>query len=164
MKISNSISHVLRDQWHINSRVSLSIAKRSLKVGGLASWWWSPVNPRHMQEHLHWWNSRTSWKGVQWSDENQFLLHVIDSRDWVCRVKRTAYHQFNIQEEDSFGDGSVKIWDSYCMTASSVLWYYKETSMAQNTRNKFLEASLHHISMIIYWNYVLMGPVYWHNS
>ena len=81
--------------------------------------WWLFIIPKHLQ----WYSSRIGcnihfWKSC-FSDHHmgplsQFLLHVTVSRAWQWFAWRTAYHQFNIQEEIPFGDGSVMIW-SYCL-------------------------------------------------
>ena len=111
-------SHVLKQHWLPNRRLSTRTVRNRLKSAGLKSRRVIKrplLADRHRRTRLAWclarrgWNLRT-WCRIHWSDENRFLLHVTDCRMWVWRHKNTAYTSRNIQPTVPYGGGSVMVW------------------------------------------------------
>jgi hypothetical protein len=94
-----AISHVLKQHWLPNRRLSTRTVRNRLKSAGLKSMRVIKrplLADRHRRTRLAWylarrgWNLRT-WCKIHWSDESRLLLHVTDGRMRVWKHKNTAY-------------------------------------------------------------------------
>jgi hypothetical protein len=75
----------------------------------------SMLSDRHQRLRLAWCLARhglnlRTWRRIHWSDENQFLLHVIDGQMTIWRQKNTAYTPMNIQPTVPYIGSPVMIW------------------------------------------------------
>lgn len=145
-----SHSGILRSQWRLGYRVSLSTVRRRLHARGIRSY--RPIKRpqltrQHMRARRDWcfawrnWNLR-SWRRIHWSDESRFLLHVTDGRIRVWQERRTAFHQRNILPTVAFGGGSVMIWGCVSYDCKLDLMTVQGTLNGQQYQNTILNRAV----------------------
>ena len=115
----------------------------------MARWNWSC-------DHLRW-NIRNL-KRVNWSDENRYLLRLVDGRVRVWRHRNTAFHVGNVMGTTAFDGGGETVWGSFLLIVSCTCMSYNVTSMALHTVTTCSAHTLHPILIIIHW---LTGKSLW---
>ena len=105
------------------------------------------LTPGQKAARLYWyqqrrnWNIR-SWRKIHWSDESQFLLHMIDCRVSVWRQRNTAYSQRHIQETVPLGGGSIMVWGCVSHDCKLDLVTVQGTLTGQKYQTDILETAV----------------------
>ena len=108
------------------------------------------MTPLQRRERVRWcnilrgWTFR-NWRRIWFSDESRFLLQKRDGRIRVYRRRNERFSSSCVQEVDSFGGGSIMMWEAISNDRKTDLVHVPGNLTAVRYKNEIRQPHLMHV-------------------